>query len=228
MRRWPISGSHGEISNLSRSPSGHIYFTLKDAQSQLRCAFFRSSQRRLQVELNNGLSVLAHGRVSFYEAQGSCQLYVDALQPEGVGLLYLQFEALRAKLEAEGLFAVERKRHLPKYPSRIGLVTSPTGAVIHDFLNIISRRYPMVEILVAPASVQGDTAPGEIISAINEPNRYHDSYRPLDLIVIARGGGSMEDSLHSTMMGLLERYSHRPYWSCLPLATRQITPSPIS
>jgi exodeoxyribonuclease VII large subunit len=184
---------HGEISNLSRSPSGHIYFTLKDAQSQLRCAFFRSSQRRLQVELNNGLSVLAHGRVSFYEAQGSCQLYVDALQPEGVGLLYLQFEALRAKLEAEGLFAVERKRHLPKYPSRIGLVTSPTGAVIHDFLNIISRRYPMVEILVAPASVQGDTAPSEIIAAINELNRYHDSYRPLDLIVIARGGGSMED-----------------------------------
>lgn len=184
---------HGEISNLSRSPSGHIYFTLKDTQSQLRCAYFRGSQRRLPVELNNGLSILAHGRVSFYEAQGSCQLYVDTIQPEGVGLLYLQFEALRAKLESEGLFATERKRALPKYPSRIGLITSPTGAVIHDFLNIVGRRYPMVEILVAPSSVQGDTAPVEIIAALSELNDYHIGRRPLDLIVIARGGGSMED-----------------------------------
>ncbi len=184
---------HGEVSNFTRSTAGHLYFTLKDGQGQLRCALFRASQRKLGVDLSNGLSVLVHGRVSFYEAQGSCQLYADAVQPEGVGLLYLQFEALRAKLEAEGLFAPERKRSLPVYPQRIGLITSPTGAVIHDFLNIVSRRYPMVEILLAPSAVQGDTAPPEVIAALQELNHYHLTRRPLDLIVIARGGGSMED-----------------------------------
>ena len=184
---------HGEISNFSRSPSGHNYFSLKDAQSQLRCALFRSSQRRLGVELRNGLSVFAHGRVSFYEAQGACQLYVDAVQPEGVGVLYLQFEALRAKLEAEGLFAPERKRRLPRYPSRIGLITSPTGAVVHDFLTIVERRYPLVEIILVHSSVQGESAPGEIIAGLEALNHYHRTRRPLDLIVIARGGGSMED-----------------------------------
>ncbi len=184
---------HGEVSNLSRSPSGHIYFTLKDAQAQLRCAFFRGSRRRLAVDLSNGLSVLAHGRVSFYEAQGNCQLYVDAVQPEGVGMLHLQFEALRAKLEAEGLFAPERKRPLPSYPTRIGLITSPTGAVLHDFLSIVERRYPLVEVLVAPSSVQGESAPAEVIAALEALNHYHLAHKPLDLIVIARGGGSMED-----------------------------------
>ncbi|HEX2922872.1 MAG TPA: exodeoxyribonuclease VII large subunit [Chloroflexota bacterium] len=184
---------HGEVSNFSRSPAGHIYFSLKDGQSQLRCAFFRNSQRRVGVELSNGLAILVHGRVSFYEAQGSCQLYADAVQPEGVGLLYLQFEALRARLEAEGLFAQERKRALPTYPRRIGLVTSLTGAVIHDFITIIERRYPLVEILVAPSSVQGDSAPAEIIAALSRLNDYHQTREPLDLIVIARGGGSMED-----------------------------------
>ncbi len=184
---------HGEVSNLSRSPSGHIYFTLKDTQSQLRCVFFRGSQRRLAVELSNGLSLLVHGRISFYETQGSCQLYADAVQPEGVGSLYLQFEALKAKLEAEGLFSSERKRPLPLYPSRIGLITSPTGAVIHDFMTVVGRRYPLVELLVAPSSVQGETAPGEIVAALQNLNYYHQAVNPLDLIVIARGGGSMED-----------------------------------
>lgn len=184
---------HGEVSNFSRSPAGHIYFSLKDGQSQLKCAFFRNSQRRVGVEMANGLAILVHGRVSFYEAQGSCQLYADAVQPEGVGLLYLQFEALRAKLESEGLFATERKRPLPAFPQRIGLVTSPTGAVIHDFITITERRYPLVEIVVAPSSVQGDSAPGEVITALSRLNDYHQTCEPLDLIVIARGGGSMED-----------------------------------
>ncbi len=184
---------HGEVSNFTRSTSGHLYFTLKDGQGQLRCALFRSSQRKLGVDLSNGLSVLVHGRVSFYEAQGSCQLYADAIQPEGVGLLYLQFEALRAKLEAEGLFSPERKRRLPHYPRRIGLVTSPTGAVLHDFLNIVGRRYPLVEILLAPSAVQGEAAPAEVVAALELLNHYHLTRRPLDLIVIARGGGSMED-----------------------------------
>lgn len=184
---------HGEVSNCSRSPAGHIYFTLKDGNSQLRCAFFRNSQRRLAVDIANGLSILAHGKVSFYEAQGSCQLYVDTVQPEGVGLAFLQFEALRAKLEAEGLFAPERKRPLPEFPKRIGIVTSPNGAVIHDFLTVVERRYPLVEIVVAHSSVQGENAPGELISAIEALNRYHEYGRPLDMIVVARGGGSAED-----------------------------------
>jgi exodeoxyribonuclease VII large subunit len=184
---------HGEISNFSRSPSGHIYFTLKDGQAQIRCALFRNSQRRAAMELRNGLSVFAHGRVSFYESQGSCQLYVDVVQPEGVGTAYLQFEALRAKLDAEGLFAPERKRPLPRHPRCIGLVTSPTGAVIHDFVTIVGRRYPLVEIVVVPSSVQGDNAPTEIIAALDTLNSYHQIQRPLDMIVIARGGGSMED-----------------------------------
>ena len=184
---------HGEVSNFSRSPSGHCYFTLKDGRSQLRCALFRSSHKRMGVELGNGQSILAHGRVSFYEAQGTCQLYVDAVQPEGVGLLFLQFEALRAKLEAEGLFAPERKRPLPKYPRRIGLITSPTGAVIHDFLNVVGRRYPMVEILVTPSAVQGESAPREVIAALESLSMHHHAHSSLDLIVIARGGGSMED-----------------------------------
>ncbi len=184
---------HGEVSNLSRSPAGHIYFSLKDGQSQLKCAFFRNSQRRAGVELANGLAILVHGRVSFYEAQGSCQLYADAVQPEGMGLLYLQFEALRAKLESEGLFALERKRTLPAYPRRIGLITSMTGAVIHDFITIVGRRYPLVEIIVAPSSVQGDSAPAEVIAALSRLNDYHQGREPLDMIVIARGGGSMED-----------------------------------
>ena len=183
----------GEISNFSRSPSGHVYFTLKDGQAQLRCALFRNSQRRLAVDPRNGLSVFAHGRFSFYEAQGTCQLYVDVLQPEGVGTAYLQFEALRAKLDSEGLFAPERKRSLPRYPRHIGLITSPTGAVIHDFITIVGRRYPLVEITVVSSSVQGEGAPTEIIAALDTLNRYHQYERPLDLIVIARGGGSMED-----------------------------------
>lgn len=185
---------HGEISNFSRSPSGHTYFTLKDGHCQLRCAFFRSSNRRTPgIDLRNGLSVLAHGRVSFYEAQGACQLYVDTVQPEGVGLLFLQFEALRAKLEAEGLFAPERKRAMPKYPRRIGLITSLAGAVMHDFLNVVGRRYPLLEVVVAPSSVQGEAAPGEVIAALDALNLRHQMGQSIDLIVVARGGGSMED-----------------------------------
>lgn len=184
---------HGEVSNLSRSASGHIYFTLKDSKAQLRCAYFRNSQRKLALDLQNGLTIFAHGRVSFYETQGICQLYVDTVQPEGVGLAYLQFEALRAKLEAEGLFSAERKRLLPRYPRRIGLVTSPTGAVLHDFTNIVARRYPMVELVLAPCLVQGEEAPGEIIAALDALNRYNQDRATLDLIVLARGGGSMED-----------------------------------
>ena len=130
----------GEVSNLSGSSAGHLYFTLKDEASQMRCVLF--NRKRLSVEMENGIAVVAHGRISLYEVSGAVQLYVDMIQPTGVGILHMEFERLKAKLAEEGLFEPARKRPLPEYPERIGIVTSPGGAVLHDITNIISRRYP--------------------------------------------------------------------------------------
>ena len=177
----------GEVSNVSRSSAGHVYFTLKDAHCQLRCAFFRHAVRGFIPA--NGDAVVAHGRVSVYLATGGLQLYVDFAQPEGVGPLHLQFEYLRQRLEDEGLFDPGRKRALPEFPRRIGLVTSPTGAVLQDIWQVIGRRYPYVELTLAPTLVQGDRAAAQIVRAIEALNAEPD----LDLIVIARGGGSIED-----------------------------------
>lgn len=177
----------GEVSNFIRSAAGHVYFTIKDAQSQLRCAFFRSAVRGYLPA--NGEAVIAHGRVSLYRATGALQLYVDLVQPEGVGELHLQFEYLRQRLEEEGLFDPARKRPLPDFPRRIGLVTSPTGAVLQDIYQVIGRRYPYVELILAPTLVQGDGAAPQIARAIGALNAEPD----IDLIVVARGGGSIED-----------------------------------
>ena len=177
----------GEVSNVSRSSAGHVYFTLKDAHCQLRCAFFRHAVRGFIPA--NGDAVVAHGRVSMYLAIGGIQLYADFAQPEGVGPLHLQFEYLRQRLEDEGLFDPGRKRPLPEFPRRIGLVTSPTGAVLQDIWQVIGRRYPYVELILAPTLVQGDRAAAQIVRAIEALNAEPD----LDLIVIARGGGSLED-----------------------------------
>jgi len=146
----------GEVSNFSRSRSaaGHLYFTLKDEASQLRCVLFR--HERLATQLENGVAVVAHGHISVYEVAGSLQFYVDLVQPEGVGILHLEFERLKAKLGEEGLFDISRKREIPLFPQRIGLVTSPGSAVFHDITNIISRRYPLVELVLSPTLVQGD------------------------------------------------------------------------
>ena len=176
----------GEVSNFSESAAGHLYFTLKDESSQLRCVFFRP---KTAVDLENGTAVMAHGRVSLYEVSGALQLYVDLVQPEGVGLLHLEFERLKAKLEEEGLFEPARKRPLPAYPRRIGVVTSPTGAVLHDIVSIITRRYPLVEIVLSPTQVQGDGAVGGIVNAIAAL----DNTEGIDVIIVARGGGSIED-----------------------------------
>ena len=177
----------GEVSNLARPQSGHLYFTLKDANAQMRCVFFRRGFSR--TDIANGDAVIAHGRISFYEAGGALQLYVDQVQPAGVGLLQLQFEQLRARLEEEGLFDAARKRPLPRFPARVGLVTSPTGAVLHDITNVLTRRYPLVELVLAATAVQGDDAPSGIVAAIQSLNALDD----LDVILIARGGGSLED-----------------------------------
>jgi len=179
----------GEVSNFVRSAAGHIYFTLKSERAQLRCVLFRGNARWLTFQPENGDAILAHGRVSVYEAGGQYQLYVDLIQPEGTGLLHLQFEELRRRLEMEGLFDPSRKRPLPRLPRRIGVVTSPTGAVWHDIQTVLRRRYPLAELVLAPAQVQGEDAPPTIIRAL-EALQVDGN---VDVIIIARGGGSMED-----------------------------------
>jgi exodeoxyribonuclease VII large subunit len=179
----------GEVSNCNRAPSGHLYFTVKDAESQLSCVMWKSHAARLTAAPRDGLRVIVHGYISIYEARGSYQLYADTLHAEGVGLLAAQFEELKARLQAEGLFAAEHKRPLPPFPRRIGVVTSPQGAVLHDILNILRRRYPLAHIVVAPTAVQGNDAPPQIIAALGALQAKGD----IDVIIVARGGGSLED-----------------------------------
>ena len=179
----------GEISNLARPSSGHVYFTLKDASSALRCVIWKSAALRMRVGLDNGLAVEAHGYISLYERDGTYQLYIDALRPSGEGRLLQEFLRLKARLEEEGLFAPERKRPIPAQPKLIGIVTSPTGAALQDMLNTLRRRYPLAEVVLAPSAVQGDDAPLEVVAALNALNR---RVHP-DVILLARGGGSLED-----------------------------------
>lgn len=183
----------GEISNYKLHPSGHQYFTLKDARAQIACVIFRNTMPPLRQPLADGAQVQVYGQVSVFEARGQYQLSVQILQPRGLGLLQAKFEALKRKLEAEGLFAAERKRPLPKFPRRIGIVTSSSGAAIRDILNVLKRRAPWLQILINPVRVQGSGAAAEIAVAIRELATPNERWQPLDLIVVARGGGSMED-----------------------------------
>ena len=179
----------GEISNFSQPRSGHLYFTLKDSESAMRCVMWKPSAMRLRFTPTDGMLVEAHGAMSIYPAQGQVQLYVDALRPAGEGALYQEFQRLRAQLEAEGLFDPSRKRPLPRLPKHIGVVTSATGAALHDILQTLNRRLPTLRVTVAPTSVQGVEAPAGIIAALKRLNSLPD----LDLIILARGGGSIED-----------------------------------
>src|SRR5438445_439326 len=183
----------GEMSNYKLHPSGHQYFTLKDARAQIACVIFRNTMPPLRTTLADGAQVQVYGSVTVFEARGQYQLSVQILQPRGLGLLQAKFEGLKRKLEAEGLFDSARKRALPKFPRRIGIVTSPSGAAIRDILNVLRRRAPWLQILVNPVRVQGTGAAAEIAVAIRELARSNKSWEPVDLIIIARGGGSMED-----------------------------------
>jgi len=183
----------GEISNYKLHPSGHQYFTLKDARAQIACVIFRNTMPPLRQPLVDGAQVQVYGQVSVFEARGQYQLSVQILQPRGLGLLQAKFEALKRKLEAEGLFAAERKRPLPKFPCRIGIVTSPSGAAIRDMLNVLRRRAPGLQILINPVRVQGTGAAQEIAVAIRELAMPNENWQPVDLIVVTRGGGSIED-----------------------------------
>jgi exodeoxyribonuclease VII large subunit len=179
----------GEISNLRMHTSGHVYFTLKDEEAQVRAVLFRSRVRRLRFEPADGLHVLAFGRLDVYAVRGEYQLVCEILEPKGLGALQLAFEQLKARLAAGGLFDPARKRPLPALPRRVGLVTSPTGAAVRDFLRVVTRRFAGLQVLVCPVRVQGDTAAGEIVEALEILNRLGG----LDVIVLARGGGSLED-----------------------------------
>ena len=180
----------GEISNCRPAPSGHVYFTLKDADAQLPVVLFRRQAMLLRFRPEDGLHVLVRGRVSVYEQRGQMQLVAETMEPVGAGSLQLAFEQLKERLKAEGLFEAARKRPLPAFPRSVGIVTSPTGAVIRDFLNIVGRRHSGLNVLLYPVSVQGDSAPAEIEAALADLNR---ATGLVDLIVLARGGGSLED-----------------------------------
>ena len=179
----------GEISNFSRPSSGHLYFTLKDGTAALKCVIWRNAAMRIRFAMQNGMAIEAHGAISLYERDGQYQLYVDGVRPAGEGLLYAQFMRLKAALEAEGLFDEERKRPLPARPTRIGIVTSPTGAALQDMINTLRSRYPLVEVVLSPCAVQGDAAPPEIVKAL----RHLCEHMQPDVIILARGGGSLED-----------------------------------
>jgi exodeoxyribonuclease VII large subunit len=190
----------GEISNFKDHSSGHWYFTLKDQNAQLRAKCFRSTNTRIRFRPANGLHVRARGKLSVYAPRGEYELVVDALDPVGAGALQVAFEQLRARLQAEGLFAKELKRPLPVFPRRIGIVTSPTGAAIRDILNVISRRTRTVHVLFSPARVQGDSAGPDIARAIRFINQYHERALSdgraadlVDVLIVGRGGGSTED-----------------------------------
>jgi exodeoxyribonuclease VII large subunit len=188
-QEWGDVWVEGEISNFRPAPSGHVYFTIKDAEAQLPVVLFRRQAMLLRFRPEDGLHVLVRGRVSVYEQRGQMQLVAETMEPVGAGSLQLAFEQLKARLKAEGLFDPERKRPLPAFPRTVGIITSPTGAVIRDFLNIAGRRDSGLNILIYPVSVQGDSAPEEIEAALAELN----GSGLVDVIVLARGGGSLED-----------------------------------
>jgi exodeoxyribonuclease VII large subunit len=188
-RGFPLLWVEGEISNLIRPSSGHLYFTLKDNKSQIRCAMFRNRNMKLQIQPVNGMKVLIRGRVGLYEPRGDYQFIAEHMEDAGIGELQRQFETLKKKLGDAGLFSAEHKKQLPEYPKRIAVITSPTGAAIRDILNVLDRRSPQTPVLIYPTAVQGINAKTELETAI----RKADTDKKCDVIILARGGGSIED-----------------------------------
>ena len=179
----------GEISNFTNHRSGHLYFSLKDADGQIRCVMFRSSAARLKFMPESGMKVVLHGQLTVYTRDGSYQLYASSMQPDGVGALYLAYEQMKARLAEEGIFDEDHKKPIPAFPRSIGVITSPTGAAIRDILNVSGRRYPLANVYIYPALVQGDGAERTLIDGID----YFDRSGLVDVIIIGRGGGSIED-----------------------------------
>ena len=179
----------GEISNLNKHYSGHYYFSLKDSGGVLRCVMFKSAVEKLRFNPENGMKVIIRGRISVYERDGQYQLYAQEMQPDGIGALQIAYEQLKGRLQKAGMFDNEYKKEIPKYPSKVGVITSPTGAAVRDIMSILARRYPLAEVVFYPVQVQGDGAEQQLINAIE----YIDAKKAADVIIIGRGGGSIED-----------------------------------
>ena len=201
----------GEISNLRIPDSGHLYFTLKEEGAQIRVVMFRSSAKLLRFRPENGLHVTVRGRITVYEDRGELQISAEFMEPKGAGALQLAFEQLKARLQAEGLFEASRKKPIPPLPQRIGIITSPQGAALRDILNILARRHHSANVLIYPAQVQGDAAPGEVMAGLRY---FHQDLRrggAVEVIIIARGGGSAEDLAASIMKGWRGRSRSRRF-----------------
>ncbi len=192
MQGFPPLWVEGEISNLSRPRSGHLYFTLKDDQAQLRCAMFRNSALKNTLQPENGMQVIARGQVGLYEPRGDYQFIISRMEEAGEGILQRQFEALKKQLAAQGLFDAEHKQPLPEYPRHIGIITSSSGAAIRDILNVLDRRCPHIPVTIYPVAVQGEPAKTEIVAALHQANNDRRA-QPCDVLILARGGGSLED-----------------------------------
>jgi len=223
----------GEISNFKHHSSGHIYLTLKDESAQIQAAFFSQYQRELRFELKDGLKVLAFCRVSVYEARGQYQLYIERVEPQGVGALQLAFQQLKEKLSKEGLFSQERKRSIPKFPKTVGVITSPTGAAIQDILNVVNRRFCGTHILLYPVKVQGEGAAGEIAAAIKIMNERPEA----DVLIVGRGGGSIEDlwafneepvarAVFDSRIPVISAVGHESDWTICDLVADLRAPTP--
>lgn len=233
--RFPFVWIHGEISNLRIPSSGHGYFTLKDSQAQISGVIFRGQISRLKFRLEDGQSITGLGRISLYEPRGTYQIIFETMEPTGAGALQLAFEQLKRKLSDEGFFDPERKKPLPRFPRRIALVTSPTGAVVHDMLTVFRKRYPAVALLVVPVRVQGEQAAAEIVSALARLNRH----MAADLIIVARGGGSLEDlapfnseavarAIHASVLPVISAVGHETDFTIADFTADLRAPTPTA
>ncbi len=231
--QYPGLWVEGEISNFKKHSSGHIYFTLKDENAQISAAFFSQYQRALRFELKDGLKVLVLCRVSVYEARGQYQLYVEQVEPKGVGALQIAFQQLKEKLGREGLFAEERKRSIPRFPGTVGIVTSPTGAAIHDILNVVNRRFCGTRLWLYPVRVQGEGAAEEIAAAIDALNGLEEP----EVLIVGRGGGSLEDlwafneeavarAVFRSRVPVISAVGHETDWTICDLVADLRAPTP--
>ncbi len=223
----------GEISNFSAPSSGHIYFTLKDDKSELKCAFFKGYNEKIKFKINDGMHAICFGKVSLFEKRGQYQLIVSRMEPKGIGALQLAFEQLKERLFKEGLFDESRKRVIPKLPDRIGIVTSPTGAAIRDMLHVIKKRFSNVEIIINPVKVQGEGAKEEIATAIEEFNKLNN----VDVIITGRGGGSLEDlwafneevvarAIYNSRLPVISAVGHEIDWTISDFVADLRAPTP--
>lgn len=230
----------GEISNFTKHTSGHMYFSLKDEGAVLDCVLFRSVNQKIKFELKSGMHVVSFGRISVYDKKGRYQLYVDKIEPKGIGALQIAFEQLKDKLQKEGLFDESRKKPIPYLPTRIGVVTSPTGAAIRDILNVVKRRFQNVEVILNPVKVQGDEAKEEIARAIGEFNEFNRSTvkkERIDVLIIGRGGGSMEDlwpfneevvarAIFASLIPIISAVGHEVDWTISDFTADKRAPTP--